>query len=133
MPTIRIEVEGFRCSRCGHEWVPRKEGHPTVCPKCKSPFWDRERRIASFRADAVLEGPTPSAKQLQTLERRLTPRRPALSQAGGRTKIAFDVQAVNESNARIAARRVLSAAVTASGLRAPDLQLEIRSIKPRAD
>ena len=37
--------EGFGCERCGHEWVPRnKDQPPRVCPKCKSPYWDRPRR-----------------------------------------------------------------------------------------
>jgi hypothetical protein len=31
----------LRC-RCGHEWYPRRPGdRPTVCPKCKSPNWDK--------------------------------------------------------------------------------------------
>jgi len=35
----------FVCKRCGHEWTPRSELRPKVCPnlKCKSPYWDRER------------------------------------------------------------------------------------------
>ena len=42
----------FTCERCGHEWIPRKpwkEGDPlpTVCPKCKSPYWNRPRSTAS--------------------------------------------------------------------------------------
>jgi len=42
-------VWAFRCERCGHEWTPRKpwaEGKPlpTVCPKCKNPYWNRPRR-----------------------------------------------------------------------------------------
>ena|SRR2546429_386307 len=41
----KVQIWGFRCSRCGHEWVPR-EGveQPQVCPKCKSPYWDRPRQ-----------------------------------------------------------------------------------------
>ena len=41
----KVQIWGFRCSRCGHEWLPR-EGieHPKVCPNCKSPYWDRPRR-----------------------------------------------------------------------------------------
>lgn len=32
-----------RC-RCGHEWLPREKGdRPRVCPKCKSPYWDRPK------------------------------------------------------------------------------------------
>jgi predicted Zn-ribbon and HTH transcriptional regulator len=40
-----IKVMGFKCQRCGHEWVPHDpENPPRTCPKCKSPFWDRKRR-----------------------------------------------------------------------------------------
>src|SRR5882724_2849698 len=41
----KVQIWGFQCSRCGHKWLPR-EGieHPQVCPKCKSPYWDRPRR-----------------------------------------------------------------------------------------
>lgn len=39
-----VSVLGCRC-RCGHEWLPRKKGErPAVCPKCKSPLWDRPRQ-----------------------------------------------------------------------------------------
>lgn len=34
----------FRCSRCGHMWTPREwRCLPDVCPKCKSPYWCKER------------------------------------------------------------------------------------------
>lgn len=36
-----VLLTGCRC-RCGHEWLPRdKAEKPRVCPKCKSPNWDR--------------------------------------------------------------------------------------------
>jgi predicted Zn-ribbon and HTH transcriptional regulator len=39
-----VTLEGCRC-RCGHEWLPRVKGEkPRVCPKCKSPNWDRPKR-----------------------------------------------------------------------------------------
>ena len=44
---VKIELDGFRCLRCGYEWVPRvfKQSElPTICPKCKSPYWNKERR-----------------------------------------------------------------------------------------
>jgi DNA-directed RNA polymerase subunit RPC12/RpoP len=43
---VKITTEGYRCLRCKHEWIPRtkKEVRPTTCPKCKSPYWDKERR-----------------------------------------------------------------------------------------
>lgn len=34
------------CLRCGHEWYAKDPSKlPKVCPnpKCKSPYWDRER------------------------------------------------------------------------------------------
>ena len=46
MAKIKILVEGYRCERCEHEWIPRvkKEEEPTICPKCKSPYWDKPRQ-----------------------------------------------------------------------------------------
>jgi predicted Zn-ribbon and HTH transcriptional regulator len=43
-------VRAFVCERCGHAWVPAGVEKPRVCPKCKSPYWDRPRR-----ADRVIE------------------------------------------------------------------------------
>lgn len=39
-----IQLEGFKCERCGHEWVKRREDLPKVCPKCKSPYWNIPRK-----------------------------------------------------------------------------------------
>jgi predicted Zn-ribbon and HTH transcriptional regulator len=43
----RVQVQGFKCERCGHVWAPRQaldNGKPVrlpkVCPKCKSAWWD---------------------------------------------------------------------------------------------
>ncbi len=45
MAKIKLTVQGFKCDRCGHEWVPRKEDEePRVCPKCKSPYWNVPRK-----------------------------------------------------------------------------------------
>ena len=43
----KITVLGYRCERCLHEWVPRRSStdEPRTCPKCKSPYWDRPRRV----------------------------------------------------------------------------------------
>ena len=49
-----FKVTAYRC-RCGYEWVPRdvrSTERPRVCPKCKSPNWDRPyqfRRINGKR------------------------------------------------------------------------------------
>ena len=32
----------LKCSRCGHEWQPRKE-EVVICPKCKTPYWNKKR------------------------------------------------------------------------------------------
>lgn len=44
MAEIKITVEGYKCERCGYEWVKRKEEKPRVCPKCHSPYWDIPRK-----------------------------------------------------------------------------------------
>ena len=40
-------IKAFQCDRCGHSWLPRLkiEQKPTICPKCKSAYWDKPRRI----------------------------------------------------------------------------------------
>lgn len=48
MGVFTVEVTGYRCERCEHEWLPRNalaedNDLPTVCPKCKSPYWNRPR------------------------------------------------------------------------------------------
>jgi len=50
MPEIMLK--GYRCERCGHEWIPRSstEGMPTICPKCKSPYWNKPRRALGVQA-----------------------------------------------------------------------------------
>jgi predicted Zn-ribbon and HTH transcriptional regulator len=40
-----IVLNGYLCERCSHKWVPREGGnYPKVCPKCKSPYWDKPRK-----------------------------------------------------------------------------------------
>lgn len=43
-----ITIKGYKCERCGHEWVSRQPDTgaivaPLVCPKCKSPYWNRPK------------------------------------------------------------------------------------------
>ena len=43
----KIKLDGYRCERCGHVWVPRayKSRHlPKVCGFCKSPYWNTPRK-----------------------------------------------------------------------------------------
>jgi len=46
MGMVTLKQKGYRCNRCGHEWKPRQstEGEPKVCPKCKSPYWNKPRK-----------------------------------------------------------------------------------------
>jgi uncharacterized OB-fold protein len=46
-----ITLKGYKCERCGHKWVPRERDFPRVCPKCKSPYWDKPRRLATRKQD----------------------------------------------------------------------------------
>ena len=38
-----IPITPYTCKRCGHSWFPRMKTIPTVCPGCKSPYWNKER------------------------------------------------------------------------------------------
>jgi hypothetical protein len=56
MPLVKVTAWGYRCLRCEHEWIPRgldqapgkrppdQAEEPRVCPKCKSPYWNRPRK-----------------------------------------------------------------------------------------
>jgi len=54
---VKVVMWGYRCERCEHTWVPRgladapdgkrppePDEEPRVCPKCKSPYWNRPRK-----------------------------------------------------------------------------------------
>ena len=43
MAKVKLLIEGYKCERCGHEWIPRMKENPRVCPKCHSPYWDVQR------------------------------------------------------------------------------------------
>ena len=42
----KIKIDAYKCERCGHVWMPRatSKEEPKVCPKCKSPYWNRPRK-----------------------------------------------------------------------------------------
>ncbi|MDD4875865.1 MAG: hypothetical protein PHQ86_01855 [Dehalococcoidales bacterium] len=37
---MKTNVKELNCKRCGHKWIPRQV-EIRICPKCKSPYWDR--------------------------------------------------------------------------------------------
>lgn len=49
MAVLTRRVTAYRCERCAHEWLPRVQGAdlPTVCVRCKSPYWNKPRRKVS--------------------------------------------------------------------------------------
>lgn len=52
-----VMLSGFRCDRCTHEWLPRnKTAMPVVCPKCKSPYWNKPRAAAQAPAEDQVSG-----------------------------------------------------------------------------
>ena len=40
-----LELRQQACHRCGKVWWPRRPKKPARCPGCKSPYWDRPRRL----------------------------------------------------------------------------------------
>jgi hypothetical protein len=135
MPKIRIEVDGFRCARCGHEWIPRKPEHPRVCPKCKNPFWDSERSIQPFRADVTIQwlrGFQPDRRKIAALEKQLGIfRHPQLAWVGKRLRVGVDLQAMSPANAEIQARRLVVSRLRAEGLSGSGVTARIAvTVKP---
>jgi hypothetical protein len=44
MGIVKITKTGYVCERCKHKWFPRRKSKPVICPKCKSPYWDKKRK-----------------------------------------------------------------------------------------
>jgi predicted Zn-ribbon and HTH transcriptional regulator len=38
-----MEIIERTCLRCGHNWLPRSDKKPVLCPSCKSKYWDQDR------------------------------------------------------------------------------------------
>lgn len=48
MASKKIEVDEFSCERCDYSWLVRPGEKPAArCPKCKSPYWNSPRKLAS--------------------------------------------------------------------------------------
>jgi len=43
---MTIDLPTLKCKRCGHTWNPRNPVIPKVCPKCKTPYWATDRKVA---------------------------------------------------------------------------------------
>lgn len=82
MSRVLIAVMGYSCDRCAHQWVPRRNGRdPVVCPRCKSPYWNRPKRSETtydqFRK-AVVKALRKADKPLTWTEIRRSSRLPQL-------------------------------------------------------
>jgi predicted Zn-ribbon and HTH transcriptional regulator len=44
MAKIKKTVDAYSCDRCQHEWLKRGTDEPTVCPKCKSAYWNKPKK-----------------------------------------------------------------------------------------
>lgn len=49
--SMKIKLVKMNCKRCGHIWHPKKT-EIRICPKCKSPYFDRERKGKTSRSIA---------------------------------------------------------------------------------
>jgi hypothetical protein len=58
MPGENEALHGLTCLRCDHRWWPRSPKQPVRCPKCTSPYWNRER----LRATATRAGGAPRGR-----------------------------------------------------------------------
>ncbi len=47
-------MEKTKCKRCGHEWIKRQDV-PIVCPKCKSPYWNKEKIYESKKKNKSIK------------------------------------------------------------------------------
>lgn len=41
---MEIEIPKRKCERCEHSWFLKKQQEPIVCPKCKSPYWNKRKK-----------------------------------------------------------------------------------------
>lgn len=40
MLAITMAITKVKCRKCGHEWLPRSEKKPKLCPECGRATWD---------------------------------------------------------------------------------------------
>lgn len=106
MARVPITVMGYRCDRCGYEWLPRGDvKDPKVCPKCHSPWWDTPKKGTAttyevFR-DKVKEALNKAAHPLSWTEiRTLTGLPQALPNNQWVRRLEKDISLVRERDSR---------------------------------
>ena len=45
-------ISSVECKRCFYEWFPRIDGDPKLCPRCKSPNWQSEKKTPKWAQEA---------------------------------------------------------------------------------
>ena len=55
--TITIEVVTATCGRCGYKWELKRGIVPKLCARCKSPYWNAERKHKPHERRAGAESP----------------------------------------------------------------------------
>ncbi len=44
----------YKCQKCSHEWIPRKDGRPAQCPHCHCIKWGASRSSTVSAVTAVV-------------------------------------------------------------------------------
>jgi hypothetical protein len=52
-----VTIPHYTCAACGHEWIPRAQQPPKICPKCKSDDWDKYEDAVVYFAQKGEDGP----------------------------------------------------------------------------
>jgi Zn finger protein HypA/HybF involved in hydrogenase expression len=60
------------CQRCKHIWKKRTET-PTICPKCHSPYWNKQRRTLIKKLITDNIKPETKEEQYYRLQEEKTP------------------------------------------------------------
>jgi predicted Zn-ribbon and HTH transcriptional regulator len=42
---IEKKFTSHACNRCHHKWLGKSAEKPNVCPRCKSVYWNREKKL----------------------------------------------------------------------------------------
>jgi hypothetical protein len=51
-----VVLRQHTCLRCQYTWWPRRPTKPLRCPECKSPYWDRPRRLKQSKPAVLTPG-----------------------------------------------------------------------------
>jgi len=51
---MKIEINQLTCERCKYKWYPRSP-EVVICPKCKSPYWDKKKVRISKTKSTILK------------------------------------------------------------------------------